>query len=130
MIIVGMCRAPLPQCCLRTYLLQLLSLAPSRFISLLSRIGCNSLLVVDSPFVYELNSCMFISGAPPYSVLCRIKKIFCSNTLFCVSMLFWLEQDSYWVHCMYSIIHAHTFIHIYLHILTYINEYMYIDIFT
>lgn len=42
--------------------------------TLLSRIGCNSLLVVDSPFVYELNSCTFISGAPPYSVLLQNKE--------------------------------------------------------
>lgn len=42
--------------------------------TLLSRIGCNSLLVVDSPFVYELNSCTFISGAPPYSFLLQNKR--------------------------------------------------------
>lgn len=46
---------------------------PPQF-TLLSRIGCNSLLVVDSPFVYELNSCTFISGAPPYSVFLQNKE--------------------------------------------------------
>lgn len=55
---------------------------PPQF-TLLSRIGCNSLLVVNSPFVYELNSCMFISGAPPYSVLLQNKE----NILFKYKLL-------------------------------------------